>query len=166
MSNISNPKNLSWLKINHGEFEAYRKQLAQHAGGIKLGCSLYKLPPNKKAFPYHYHHANEEAIYVIQGQGCLRLNNEFIDIKKEDYIALPQGQEFAHQVINNSNKELIYLCMSTMIEPDVMEYPDSNKVGFMTGSAPGGEKTKNSLKQFYRKETEVPYFDREDKEPD
>ncbi|MCD6056335.1 MAG: hypothetical protein K0R12_1297, partial [Gammaproteobacteria bacterium] len=31
----------------------------------------------------------------------------------------------------------MYLCFSTLIEPDVMEYIDSNKVGVKVGSAPG-----------------------------
>ena len=63
--------------------------------------------------------------------------------------------------INTSDSELIYLCLSTMIKPEVMLYPDSDKIGVMTGSAPGGTKTSESFKAFYKKESDVDYHDGE-----
>jgi hypothetical protein len=39
------------------------------AGGEKLGYSLYEVPLGRRAWPCHYHHANEEAIYVLYGSG-------------------------------------------------------------------------------------------------
>lgn len=57
-----------------------RKQLGALAGSEKLGCSLYQLPPGCHSFPDHFHYANEEAIYVLEGQGRLRLAGEEIDI--------------------------------------------------------------------------------------
>lgn len=105
-----------------------------------LGASLYKLAPGKKAFPYHCHYANEKAIFIISGKGTIRIGDEEVSIEKNDYIALPPGVEYAHQVINTSNESLEYLCISTMIELKVMEYPDSKKVGVMTGTPPGRKK--------------------------
>lgn len=49
-----------------------------------------------------------------------------------------------------------------MIEPDVMEYPDSDKIGIMTGTAPGGEKKLESYKGFYRIKSAVSYYDHEE----
>jgi hypothetical protein len=40
--------------------------------------------------------------------------------------------------VNESDAELSFLCVSTMNHPDVIEYPDSHKVGVFAGSAPGG----------------------------
>ena len=152
-----NANALEWTESTYGHFSSFRKQLGALSGGKMLGTSLYKLLPGKKAFPYHFHHANEEAIFVLTGQGILRLNNEEITIQPHDYIALLRGTDHAHQVINNSTDPLIYLCISTMIEPDVLEYPDSNKIGVMTGSAPGGDKNLRSFKGFYKKASEVSY---------
>jgi hypothetical protein len=39
------------------------------AGGEKLGCSLYEVPLGRRAWPCHYHRANEEAIHVLYGSG-------------------------------------------------------------------------------------------------
>lgn len=151
-----NSDEISWQETQQNNFSYSRKQLS--ANGKMLGSSLYRLLPGKKAFPYHFHTANEEAIYVLQGSGTLRLNNENIAIQVHDYIALPRGAEHAHQIINTSDAELIYLCISTMIEPEVMGYPDSNKIGVMIGSAPGGKKQGQSFKAFYCKSEDVDYY--------
>jgi len=162
MSGKININDIEWQETCEGNFASFRKQLGLKAGGKMLGTSLYKLSPGKKAFPFHCHHANEEAIFVLSGNGTLRLGDKDILIEEKDYIALPRGRNHAHQVINTSGGELIYLCISTMIEPDVMEYPDSDKVGVMIGTPPGGEKKPEGYKGFYLKKSAVSYYDREE----
>ena len=72
------------------------------AGGEKLGCSLYEVPPGRRAWPYHYHLANEEAIYVLEGSGTLRIGGEEIRVSQGDYVALPASAQAAHQLVNDS----------------------------------------------------------------
>jgi hypothetical protein len=57
---------------------------------------------------------------------------------------------------------LRYLCFSTMIEPDVMVYPDSGKIGLFAGSAPGGPKEKRTLSKFLRSDAEIGYYEGEE----
>jgi len=76
-------------------------------------------------------------------------------------VALPVGESGAHQIINNSDKPLRYLCFSTMIEPDMMVYPDSDKIGLFAGSAPGGPKQNRTSSKFLRGEAEVDYYEGE-----
>ena len=74
--NVVNENELEWGEQSHGERFGYRrKQLGSAACGERLGCSLYEVPPERRAWPYHYHLANEEAIYVLHGSGTLRLVN-------------------------------------------------------------------------------------------
>ncbi len=110
---------------------------------------------------YHYHLANEEAIYVLHGSGTLRINGEKVEVSKGDYVALPVGEAGAHQILNTSDSPLRYLCLSTMVEPDVMVYPDSRKVGMFAGAAPGGPKEKRTFSKVLRSDAEVGYFDGE-----
>ncbi len=42
--------------------------------------------------------------------------------------------ETAHQIINDSEAELAYISVSTMMPAEVCEYPDSGKVGAFGGS--------------------------------
>jgi uncharacterized cupin superfamily protein len=154
---------LEWNEQSHGaKFGYRRKQLSSAAGGEKLGSSLYEVPPGRRAWPYHYHLANEEAIYVLEGSGMLRIGGEEVQVSKGDYVALSARAEGAHQLVNSSEVVLRYLCFSTMLEPDVMVYPDSRKVGVFGGAAPGGPKEKRTFSKFLQGDAEVGYYDGEE----
>ena len=129
---------LDWKERSRGErLGSRRKQLGAAAGGRKLGCSLFEIPPGRRPFPYHWHTANEEAIYVLAGRGTLRLAGEELPLSAGDYVSCPVGEEGAHQVINDSDEPLRFLCVSEMIAPEVVVQPDSDKIGVIVGSAPG-----------------------------
>ena len=161
--NVVGKNDLGWSEQFRGEqFGFRRKQLGRAAGGEKLGCSLYEVPPGRKAWPYHYHLANEEAVYVVHGSGTLRIGEEEVEVREGDYVALPVGEERAHQMTNTSDGVLGYLCFSTMVEPDVFVYPDSNKVGLFAGAAPGGPKEERTLSKFLRGDAEVGYWEGEE----
>lgn len=72
---------------------------------------------------------------ILEGTGTLRFGEKEYPIKKHDIIACPPGgRDVAHQIINTSNSELRYLCLSTNEPYDICEYPDSNKVmSFVSG---------------------------------
>jgi uncharacterized cupin superfamily protein len=111
--NAINLNQLEWTEQSHGKrFQVRRKQLGSAAGGKKLGCSLYEVPPGSQSWPYHYHYANEEAIFVLEGTGTLRLAGEEIVISQGDYIALLAEPSGAHQVINTSTAPLHILLLN------------------------------------------------------
>src|SRR4029078_6425205 len=118
---------------------------------------LYRLMPGKKCFPYHCHYANEEAVFVLEGSGTVRIKDKMMPIKQGDYIVFPVGPEHAHQIINLSGEPLLFLCFSTMNHPDVVEYPDSGKVGVTAGAAPGSDPDRILLKTRFRKKDAVDY---------
>jgi uncharacterized cupin superfamily protein len=123
----------------HGDrYEVRVKLLGLGAGGKDLGCMLHEIPPGKESWPYHFHWANEEAIYVLSGQGTLRTPQGEVACGPGDYMAFPVGPEFAHQMINRGGELLRYLCFSTMLVPDIAEYPDApGKMALFLESAPG-----------------------------
>lgn len=157
---IVNVADLEWVVTEHGRFGSERKAFTGPAGGEKLGCSLYRVEQGKTAFPAHVHHANEEAIYVLAGNGTLRLGAAEHPVGPGDYVALP-ARGPAHQLRNTGLEALEDLCFSTMIEPEVSEYPDSDKVGVMTGSAPGGDKSRRAYGGNFKKGTAVDYYEGE-----
>lgn len=126
---VVNVEDLEWSETEQpNDFEFRGKGLASAAGGTDLGCSLYEIPPGKRSFPYHYHMARAEAMYVLSGSGTLRIAGEDVSIEAGDYVALPTGEEGAHQVRNAGEDPLRYLCMSVEASPDVLVYPDSGKI--------------------------------------
>lgn len=156
-----NEGDLAWDEVDRGEAGWRRKRLGTEAGGEGLGCSLYELPPGKRSWPYHYHAANEEALFVLEGTGRLRLAGETVPLEPGDYAAFPADERGAHRVVNDGAAPLRYLLVSTMVEPDVTVYLDSGKVGVFVGAAPGasGERTVGG---YYRLDDAVDYWAGED----
>ena len=161
--NITHVDDLEWQHSAAGSrFESERKPLAGRVPGRRLGCSLYRVPPGKTAFPAHHHFSNDEAIFIISGQGNLRWGEEQYPVGEGDYIALPAGSGKAHQLLNTSQESLQYLCLSTMTEPEVVQYPDSNKVGVMGGRAPGGPTREGGIFKLFKADSDVGYYDGEE----
>jgi uncharacterized cupin superfamily protein len=156
-----NANDLDWKTVDRGESGWRRKRLADAANGDALGCSLYELPAGKRAWPYHYHTANEEAIYVLAGAGRIRLAGETEPVEAGDYVALPADERGAHRVVNDGDEPLRYLAVSTMTDPDVMVYPDSDKIGVYAGAAPGGSE-RRVVDAFYRRDDDVDYWEGEE----
>ncbi len=126
-----------------------------------LGCSLDEVPPGKRSCPYHYHVGNEEAMYVLEGAGTLRLGDASFPISAGDYVTFPTSADGAHQVWNTSDGPLRVLMISTMVHPDITVYPDSDKIGLYGGAAPGSPPEAYQLKTFLRGDATVDYWDGE-----
>lgn len=122
---------IEWQEMGHGtRFRNERKTFTPFGESYmpKLGITLYRLEPGKRAFPFHMHMANDEAILVIEGTGTLRYGEEEIPLKANDYVHLPAHSGQAHQMINSSDAPLLYYCLSSLISPEIVHYPDSGKM--------------------------------------
>jgi uncharacterized cupin superfamily protein len=130
-------------------------------GASKLGYNITVVPPGKRAVPMHNHHANEEMFFILQGTGELRVGAERYSLRAGDFIANPPGgPDTAHQIINNGNEELRYLAVSTMITPEVVEYPDSGKVA-MISRQPAPDGSLRVVRQIGRPGASLDYWDGE-----
>jgi len=136
-----------------------RLRLGQRLGGELLGASVLELPPGERSFPYHLHHANEELLLVLEGAPTLRTPEGERELAPGDAAIFRCGPEGAHQVLNRSDRVARVLVVSTMVAPEIVEYPDSGKIGLFAGDAPGGS-GEATLKGFFRTER-VDYFDGE-----
>ncbi len=116
-----------------------RMRLAQRLGGEMLGASVYVLPPGEKSFPYHLHRANEELLLVLDGQVQLRTPTGTNTMNTGDAALFRRGEEGAHQVINSSEAPARFIMFSTMVSPEVAQYPDSGNIGVLDWSPGGSE---------------------------
>lgn len=159
-THVVNADELEWSPESapDGSAPRGRKKLAAAAGGKQLGASLYRMEPGAKPWPRHAHLANEEAIYVLAGAGAIQIGEREVPLRAGDWVALPAGLAGAHQIRNPSSGELVFLCVSTMREPDIIVYPDSAKVGLFAGSPPGGAPQPSTLKKFLSLTGEVDYW--------
>ena len=125
-----------------------------------LGCAVHVVPPGKKAFPFHRHHVMDELFFILSGEGQYRWGDETLPIKTGDLVSAPAGSK-AHQLINTGNGELRYLGISSAAATEVVDYPDSGKIGVMAG-VKNGDFRSATYAGMGRME-KADYFDGEDK---
>lgn len=153
-----NESDIDWNEYDREETAFRRKELSSAVGADDLGCSLYELPPGMRSWPYHYHTANEEAVYVLAGEGLLRAVDGEVPLSAGDFVTLPADESGGHRIVNDSEEPLRYLMLSTMIEPDITVYPETGKFGVYVG-APPGSRDERTLEGYYRIDDDVAYWD-------
>ena len=130
--------NIDQLELEHFQkgdtFECRAVRIGPLLGAKDLGYSCDVVPPGKRSCPFHSHRAEEEMFFIMKGTGMLRYGDETRKIRAGDVICCPTGgPETAHQIVNDSDQDLTYLSISTMMPAEVCEYPDSKKVGAFGG---------------------------------
>ena len=119
-----------------------RARLGRQAGSEQLGASLFEVPPGASTFPLHVHHANEELLVVVSGAPTLRTLEGERELTTGEVVAFPVGRRGAHRLDNRTEEPVRVLLVSTMLGPEISEYPDSGKVWARTyppGAEPGAE---------------------------
>ncbi len=137
-----------------------RARIARQAGGEKLGASLFELPPGASSFPLHVHHANEELMIVIAGGPTLRTLEGTRELSPGEVVAFPTGRRGAHRVDNRGDEPARVLIVSTMLAPELNEYPDSGKAWART-YAPGADPGPEGVELIARPEENLDYLDGE-----
>jgi uncharacterized cupin superfamily protein len=140
-------------KSEHEPYEYYKYEVTKRSKDSQCYVAIYEIPPQKASYPYHYHLKNEEIFYIISGNGILETPSGNKPISAGDIVVCPPLEKGAHKIINSSHSEmLVYLDCDTLNNPDIVYYPDSDKVGIILN----GESS-----TFYRKNTNLDYYEGE-----
>jgi len=137
-----------------------RARLAREAGGEKLGASLFELPPGASSFPLHVHHANEELIIVLAGRPTLRTLDSERTLEPGELVACRTGRRGAHRLDNRSDEPVRVLIVSTMLAPELNQFPDSGKL-WARNYPPGDDPGEEPVELIARPEDGVDYLDGE-----
>lgn len=114
--------------------------------------SVYEIPPLKSAYPYHYHHKNEETFYIISGKGLLKTPDGDKEVQAGDLLFFPANSSGAHKLTNTSTTEkLSYIDFDVVHEVDVSVYPDSGKIGIWG----------KGINKLYKEDSDVDYYEGE-----
>jgi uncharacterized cupin superfamily protein len=160
---IINIDDVSVVERSHGDTFACR--IAPVGAALEsrmLGFNITVIPPGKRAFPYHAHRANEEMFFILEGEGTARIDGATHRIRKGDFISLPPGRDSAHQFINDSKAPLRFLAVSTMVLPEVVEYPDSGKIIASAGTHGARPPAPDTLRHITRAKDTVDYWEGEE----
>lgn len=129
-----------------------RARLGDDAGG-QLECSLYEVPPDGQPWSYHYHQANAEAMFVLEGEATVEVDGETRRLGAGAYLSFPAGPEGVHAIRNEGDESLRYLVMSTTATPDVTVLPRREVFGIVPDISDGHETA--AVEGFYPFDAEV-----------
>lgn len=139
-------------KKKHEGYEHIRRDFIRWGEAEKMGVSLYEIPPKQSAYPYHYHHKNEELFYIISGKGVLKTPEGERPVQAGDLLFFPANEKGAHKLTNSSDTEkLVYLDVDVVHDLDVAVYPDSGKIGVWG----------KNINRIYHVDDDVDYYDGE-----
>jgi uncharacterized cupin superfamily protein len=138
-------------------FTYRRARVGRQAGAERVGASVYELPPGEALFPYHWHAGNEEMVIVLSGRPSIRTPGGWLELEPGDLVSFPRGPGGAHQVVNRGEQSSRVLMLSEMNAPEVVVYPETEKVAART-SAPGAVQSERDLNAVFRRADEVDYW--------
>jgi uncharacterized cupin superfamily protein len=126
----------SWdRRLDEPGFRVRLCRLGAALGGELLGASVYEIEPAQCGMPYHVHHANEELLLLLRGAIAVRTPDGEVALKEGDAILFRRGMSGAHQVLNRSDDVARYLVVSTLVYPEVAEFPDTGKIYVQAAAA-------------------------------
>jgi uncharacterized cupin superfamily protein len=137
-------------------FRSRRARIGYELGTELIGASLWEVPPGEAAYPYHFHYADEELVIVLSGRPSLRTPEGIRELEEGEALRFPLGEEGAHQILNRTEETVTFLAISSHGRPDVVVYPDSDKIGVGERLPRGG-----GLRAFFRRSDGVDYFEGE-----
>ena len=105
--------------------ERKRWRLGDAAGLTEFGVNLLRLPPGAWSSQRHWHTAEDEFVYVLQGEVVLvgDLGEEVL--RAGDCAGFKAGERNAHQLQNRTDSEAVILEIGAR-DParDAVDYPD------------------------------------------
>ncbi len=129
--NLLNP---AWdAEVEAGGTVLRAVRLGQHAGTQRLAANLYELEPGAIVSPLHFHHANEELLFVLSGTPGLRrgLDDERALVPGE-VVAFPAGPGGTHQIVNRAEEPARVLICATNDLPEVAEQVETDTLAVVT----------------------------------
>ena len=93
---------------------------------------------------------------MLSGSPSLRTPEGWRELQQGEVVAFLRGEPGGHQLVNRTAETVRFLAFSTSGEPDVVIYPDSEKLGAFERLPEGG-----GLRTMFRLADVVDYYDGE-----
>lgn len=105
--------------------ERFRTRLGDAAGLTQFGVNLLRLPPGTWSSQRHWHSAEDEFVYILEGEVVLVTNDGEQTLRAGDSAGFKCGVADGHQLQNRSGREAVLLEIgSRRTEEDEVDYPD------------------------------------------
>ncbi|MEM8504042.1 MAG: cupin domain-containing protein [Cyanobacteria bacterium P01_D01_bin.1] len=101
-----------------------RQRIGNAAGLTNFGINLTKLAPGAQSALRHWHSAQDEFVYVVQGELWLVTDDGEQILNAGEMAGFAAGVANAHYLVNRSDCLATYLEIGDRTAPDRVNYPD------------------------------------------
>jgi uncharacterized cupin superfamily protein len=98
--------------------------LGDVAGLTQFGVNLTRLKPGAASALRHWHHNEDEFVYVLEGELVLIEDGGEVLLRPGDAAGFEAGVPNGHHLINKTQRDAVYLEVGTRAPSDRAEYPD------------------------------------------
>mgnify|MGYP005806752331 CR=1 FL=1 len=109
----------------------HTRSLGDASGLSSLGVHLVRVTPGDDTTEYHFHHHDEEWIYILSGRATARIAGEEREVGPGDFMGFVAGS-VPHGMRNTGTEDLVYLVGGNRLPFDVCDYPDLKKRRYRT----------------------------------
>ena len=104
----------------------YTRSLGDAAGLETIGVHLVRLEPGQTSSVLHFHHQDEEWVYILAGRGIANIGDEQHEVGPGDFMGFVAGSK-PHNLHNPGAADLVYLVGGNRWPFDVCDYPKIGK---------------------------------------
>jgi uncharacterized cupin superfamily protein len=101
-----------------------RNRLGDAAGLTDFGVNLLRLPPGTWSSQRHWHTAEDEFVYVLEGEVVLVTDAGEETLRPGDCAGFKAGTEDGHHLQNRSRTDVLLLEIGSRKAEDAGDYPD------------------------------------------
>ena len=107
-------------------FVRHTRSLGDAAGLSTIGVHLVRLTRGDTSSVFHFHHQDEEWVYILSGSGVAEIGDEKHEVGPGDFMGFVAGSP-PHNLYNPNAEELVYLVGGNRLPFDVCDYPKVGK---------------------------------------
>jgi uncharacterized cupin superfamily protein len=103
------------------------------AGGLtQFGVNLVQLEPGAMSSLRHWHHNEDEFVYIVEGECILVQDAGETPMRPGDCAAFPAGNTDGHHFLNRTSKVAKFLVVGTKAPSETAVYSDVDMMVHMT----------------------------------
>lgn len=104
----------------------HTRSLGDATGLSTIGVHLVRLEQGDTSSVHHYHHQDEEWVYILSGRGIAEIGDEKHEVGAGDFMGFTAGSQ-PHNLHNPNAEDLVYLVGGNRWPFDVCDYPRIGK---------------------------------------
>ena len=101
-----------------------RKRLGNAAGLDQFGVNLTTLKPGAASALRHWHHNEDELVYILSGEVVLIEDDGETVLKPGDAAGFKANSRVGHHLVNRTDSDVVYLEVGTRAKVERAEYSD------------------------------------------